>query len=305
MKLKLTALAVLAAFGISAQAADVTVSGSYIELGVGNNGTLLNTTTGAGLRFDPTGTATFTPTTADYTYPGTPFSFFSVGVGSLWDVNGGLVGGASSNPLGMSTVDLSAGAGFPFVLSSMGTFGGLTIMQTLSFQPGWSKVHADVSLFNTTSAAIGGVTYAVGLDPDQGTNGGFGPVTTNTVLTRSGVAAAVQAVSTNGYSIVLQGVSGTINNVWAGSAYARGVGSGGLWEQDPTLLATGSSPLDGLGPVDANIYLGYDIGTIAAGGTASLSYDYVLSAIPEPETYAMFLAGLGLMGVVARRRTRA
>ncbi|MBK7768022.1 MAG: PEP-CTERM sorting domain-containing protein [Sulfuritalea sp.] len=303
MKLKLTALAVLAAFGMSAQAADVTVAGSYIQLGVGNNGTLINTTTGAGLKFDPTGTASFAGA-ADYTYPGTPFSFFSVGVGSAWDVNGGLVGGASSNPLGMSTVDLSGGAGFPFVLSSMGTFGGLTIMQTLSFQPGWSKVHADVSLFNTTSSAIRGVTYAVGLDPDQGVAGGAGFSTTNTVLTRSGVAAAVQAVSGNGYAIVLEGVSGTINNVWAGSAYA-GAASGGVWEQDPTLLATGSSPLDGLGPVDANIYLGYDIGTIAAGGTASLSYDYVLSAIPEPETYAMFLAGLGLMGVVARRRTRA
>jgi hypothetical protein len=28
----------------------------------------------------------------------------------------------------------------------------------------------------------------------------------------------------------------------------------------------------------------------------------VTSAIPEPETYAMLLAGLGLMGFVARRR---
>ncbi|MBI1989245.1 MAG: PEP-CTERM sorting domain-containing protein, partial [Betaproteobacteria bacterium] len=28
----------------------------------------------------------------------------------------------------------------------------------------------------------------------------------------------------------------------------------------------------------------------------------ILAAIPEPETYAMMLAGLGLMGFVARRR---
>jgi hypothetical protein len=27
-----------------------------------------------------------------------------------------------------------------------------------------------------------------------------------------------------------------------------------------------------------------------------------VSAVPEPETYAMFLAGLGLMGFIARRR---
>lgn len=29
-----------------------------------------------------------------------------------------------------------------------------------------------------------------------------------------------------------------------------------------------------------------------------------ITAVPEPETYAMFLAGLGLMGMVARRRNR-
>lgn len=32
---------------------------------------------------------------------------------------------------------------------------------------------------------------------------------------------------------------------------------------------------------------------------------FVTAAIPEPETYAMMLAGLGLMGFVARRRKRA
>jgi hypothetical protein len=29
----------------------------------------------------------------------------------------------------------------------------------------------------------------------------------------------------------------------------------------------------------------------------------LLAPIPEPGTYAMFLAGLGLMGVIARRRS--
>lgn len=35
---------------------------------------------------------------------------------------------------------------------------------------------------------------------------------------------------------------------------------------------------------------------------AEVTYTYAVAAVPEPETYAMLLAGLGLMGVVARRR---
>ena len=37
---------------------------------------------------------------------------------------------------------------------------------------------------------------------------------------------------------------------------------------------------------------------------AKVTYNYV-SAVPEPETYAMLLAGLGLIGVAARRRKSA
>lgn len=40
-------------------------------------------------------------------------------------------------------------------------------------------------------------------------------------------------------------------------------------------------------------------------GLADGSSIKVLSPIPEPETYAMFLAGLGLMGFIARRRRTA
>lgn len=33
-------------------------------------------------------------------------------------------------------------------------------------------------------------------------------------------------------------------------------------------------------------------------------YAYTVTAVPEPEAYAMLLAGLGLMGAIARRRSR-
>jgi len=43
-----------------------------------------------------------------------------------------------------------------------------------------------------------------------------------------------------------------------------------------------------------------DRGQIIAN--ASDGHSYLLTPVPEPETYAMFLAGLGLMGFIARRR---
>jgi hypothetical protein len=43
----------------------------------------------------------------------------------------------------------------------------------------------------------------------------------------------------------------------------------------------------------------------ASGYTTNQSPSVSISAVPEPETYAMLLAGLGLIGTIARRRTSA
>jgi hypothetical protein len=35
-----------------------------------------------------------------------------------------------------------------------------------------------------------------------------------------------------------------------------------------------------------------------------LPYDITVTVVPEPEQYTLFLVGLGLMGILARRRNR-
>jgi hypothetical protein len=39
-----------------------------------------------------------------------------------------------------------------------------------------------------------------------------------------------------------------------------------------------------------------------ADGLAGGNYTFAVAAVPEPETYGMFLAGLGIIGLMARRR---
>jgi hypothetical protein len=69
-----------------------------------------------------------------------------------------------------------------------------------------------------------------------------------------------------------------------------------------TLGADGKDLWDGLGNVRVlNLFTGYDAKTKQYSGY-SQDQLYMVSAVPEPETYAMMLAGLGLMGTIARRR---
>ena len=85
-----------------------------------------------------------------------------------------------------------------------------------------------------------------------------------------------------------------------------------------TLHATiwnGTTPTDlnnflSMSEVNAGWYLEYaqginDNGWIvgnAHNSITGLDHAFLLTPVPEPETYAMFLAGLGLMGFIARRR---
>nr|WP_229258826.1 PEPxxWA-CTERM sorting domain-containing protein [Duganella flavida] len=272
---------------LSAQSAmaDVTVSGDYLKFGVGNNGSLIDFTTFTGLQYDPTGTGTFTSAT-DFLTPGSPFAFYSIGVGGS-SATASVYGG---NPFGSSTADFSL-SGTTYVATSGGTYNGLKITQTITFDTTSNIIHTNVVLRNTSSATLNNLAFAVGFDPDQDSNS-YGTSDTDNKILSQGVGAAVQATGLfTGYTVKLSSTGG-----WSGNAGVYG------WNTDPYYLATA---VTGNSYSDDTISLGYHFDSLAKGKEISIGYDLTVTAVPEPETYAMMLAGLGLIGAAVRRRRSA
>jgi len=187
-------------------------------------------------------------------------------------------------------------------------FGGGNVVLTASFGNGWSfietvsipesgHVAVQVQLTNNTGATATGVEWGVGFDPDQGVPAGLGFGTDN-VINAHGIGASVTATSLDGWSV-------TLANTTSASAHSIAAYVDPFTCCSPVdpnfVLSNALQALGSQGIADSSINLAYDLGSIANGNSVTFGYEYIM-AVPEPETYAMLLAGLGLIGFSARRR---
>ncbi|WP_350152002.1 PEP-CTERM sorting domain-containing protein [Nitrosomonas sp.] len=286
---KAVALAFCGAMATAAQAAPTVISGF---------GTTSATIADAGY-FSPSGALGLSFNGREFVNLGTFASNWS-----LYDSSGAVavadsVGG--TNPL--SSISFGVG-GSVSVTTNLGG-GGWSLLETVSI-PSSGHVAVQIQLTNNTGVDATGVKWSVGVDPDQGVPGGVGFGTTNVIL-GTGSAAAVQATSSDGWSLTLA------NTTSAGAFDVAGY-------VDPFSCCSPVSPVTILGAgqtgsqgfSDSSINLGFNLGTVYAvsdlalghSNTVSFGYEYIM-AVPEPETYAMLLAGLGLIGFSARRRIGA
>ena len=176
--------------------------------------------------------------------------------------------------------------------------------------PGWNSVSTDGDTIPV--GGFSGWGTGIGASPDGGTflailnNGGGGSFDAAAQLVSGFVNGATYTLSFHFANIGLSQISdyanpGLIRANIAGMDFDTtvlghdGFGSQRWFDFSTTFQATATSMQLTLSAIRPNNAFGG-----FAGGVDGVSITAV--AVPEPETYAMLLAGLGLLGFISRRR---
>ena len=274
------AIALYGMLTVTAQAAPTVISGFSTSATIDDAG-----------YFSPAGPLGLSFSGREFVNHGTPAS-------NWWlNANGGTVAVADeavgSNPLSSTAFSVT---GHVAIITNLGVGGGWNIVEAVSI-PADGHVAVQIQLTNNTGATANHVQWGVGVDPDQGIPAGLGFGTNNTI-NALGNLSSVTAASLDGWSL-------TLRNTTSASAFAIAPyvdPSACCSPVDPAAILATAQGIGSYGFADHSINLAYDLGTIANHHSVSFGYEYVM-AVPEPETYAMLLAGIGLIGFSARRRS--
>ena len=271
------------------------LQGEFAEVGVRVNGAFGSTNVPSGFHANPANCLGFrvdremdgwgsTTDDGDYFCPGSPFEGWQVKVGSSLGRNDHGQTGVSG---AVSDIQ-NSGSSQCVSWNSASPYNGVSISQRYCVPTAGQALHTDVTLTNTTSAAISDVFFGRGFDPDNATGSGSMMCAGSTVgtsmfqscnaVTGQGTEAQVTARWGNNSFIALQSFD-------ARARVARQ--TGGFSSPDPSdiwtagdTLATSGTYLGNVGEMfaDAGIYVALNVPTLGAGASTSFRISYVLSA---------------------------
>ena len=228
----------------------------------------------------------------------------------------GVAGGAYANPNGVTDVlatgttnflESSSGAGIWEQFAFTGAYSVLNSQTTTISAPGFytGSLFSQV-IQGDTHNPFGGLdfVYQLTVDLNSGVSDGIHRMTVNgfnSLLTNVGIIRTPTDPTLVGdrrpTSVDRDSTGGTIG--WNFLPSPQCTPSGCF--ATPSVLAQGKTSALLIVYTDATVY-GHTSASVIDGSVTSTD---TFAPVPEPETYAMMLAGLGLMGFVARRRRGA